>query len=442
MKKSVNQYGSVRSLARLAGIAVSILLAGCGGGGDASTAEPGVLSVSLTDAPACGYDEVNVTVSRVRIHQSDSASDNGGGWTDITLNPPRKINLLNLNDPTQPNLALDSLGETSLPAGHYTQLRLVLVSNSNGNGQPLANSLVLSNTPGEIELETPSGIQSGIKLIHQFDVGSGQRVDLLLDFDACKSIVQTGNGTYKLKPVIKVIPYVLNGIEGFIDTALLGSHVVVSAQVDGEIIRATVPNANPLPNSNRGKFLLGRLPEGVSYDVVITADAHATAVIAGVPVPSSTSITTVSTSGQPITLNASATTHSIGGTVTLNPGTDEATVFVAAKQALNSGPTVTVKSQVAALKTDPAATTGDYTYNLLTVPIVAPSLGSYSTGLPLPIELTQQAASVGGAYNIHGSAQVVTETSTTVYATQNPMPLSVNISGGDAINQNFILTTP
>lgn len=439
MKKSGYQFRSFLSLAGLMGIAV--LSAGCGGGGDAGTSQPGVLGVSLTDAPACGYDEVNVTVSRVRIHQSDSANESGGGWTDITLNPPRKINLLNLNDPTQPNLALDSLGETSLPAGHYTQLRLVLDRN---NGQSLANSIVLSAdlTKTPIPLETPSGIQSGIKLIHQFDVGSGQRVDLLLDFDACKSIVQTGNGTYKLKPVIKVIPYVLNGIEGFIDTALLGSHAVVSAQVNGEIVRATVPNANPLPNSNRGKFLLARLPEGVSYDVVITADAHATAVIAGVPVPSSTSITTVSTSGQPITLNASATTHSIGGTVTLNPGTDEAAVFVAAKQALNNGPTVTVKSQVAALKTDPAATTGDYTYNLQTVPIVAPSLGSYSTGLPLPIELTQQAASVGGAYNIHGSAQVVTETSTTVYATQNPTPLSVNISGGDAINQNFILTTP
>ncbi len=66
-------------------------------------------------------------------------------------------------------------------------------------------------------LDTPSAVQSGIKLIHQFTVGSGQRVDLLLDFDACKSIVKTGNGKYKLKPVIKVIPIVLNGIEGFVD---------------------------------------------------------------------------------------------------------------------------------------------------------------------------------------------------------------------------------
>ena len=74
---------------------------------------------------------MNVTVSKVLVHQSDNASENTAGWTDITLNPARKINLLNLNDPTQPNLALESLGETPLEAGHYTQLRLVLVPNSN-----------------------------------------------------------------------------------------------------------------------------------------------------------------------------------------------------------------------------------------------------------------------------------------------------------------------
>jgi hypothetical protein len=243
--------------------------------------------------------------------------------------------------------------------------------------------------------------------------------------------------------VIKVIPYVLNGIEGFVDTTLLGSNVVVSAQRNnGEVVRATVPNTSTDPNK-RGKFFLARLPEGINYDVVITANSHATAVIAGVPVPSSTSITAVSTSGQPITLNASATTHSIGGTVTLinaaDLGLDGGTVIVAAKQVLNGGPSVTVKSQVANLKTD-TPTSGDYEYNLLTLPTAAPWLGSYSTGLPLPIELTPQPASVEGVYSIHGSAQTFTADLITVYATQTPSPLSVNISASDAINQDFTLT--
>jgi hypothetical protein len=414
----------------LMGLLLTVAVAGCGSDGGGST-QPGTLGVSMTDAPACGYDKVNVTVSKVRVHQSSSASENAAGWTDIALNPARKINLLNLNDPTQSNLALESLGETPLEAGHYTQLRLVLVPNSGGT--PLANSIVLSGQIPEIPLETPSGMQSGIKLIHQFTVGSGQRVDLLLDFDACKSIVQTGNATYKLKPVIKVIPFVLNGIEGFVDPSLLTSNVMVSAQVNGEIVRATVPNTNPNPDPNRGKFFLARLTAGVNYDVVITADGHATAVIAAVPVPSSTSITIVSTINAPIpvvtppTLEASPT-HSIGGTVMLNPATDDETVLVAAKQALNSGPTVTVKSQVATVITA-TVPTGDFAYALTLLPIGAPSLGPYAT--PLPILFTQQPASVAGKYTVQASA--------TGYSSKSSLS-PVDISGGDAPSQDFTLT--
>src|SRR5262249_9914949 len=238
---------------------MAAFLAACGSSGDGGSSAPGSVSVSLTDAPACGFDEVNVTVSKVRVHQSSFADDKAAGWTDINLDPPRKINLLDFNDPTQP-IHVQPLGLTPLEPGHYTQLRLVLVANSNNPNQPLANSIVLSGANNEIPLDTPSGIQSGIKLINQFDVASGQRVDLLLDFDACKSIVLTGNGTYKLKPVIKVIPFVLNGINGFIDKTL--SNVRVSAQQNANIVRETVMN------TQTGEFFLAHLDPG-NYDVVI-----------------------------------------------------------------------------------------------------------------------------------------------------------------------------
>src|SRR4029077_13712184 len=301
------------------GLLLTGFLAGCGsssGGGGGTTAQPGTVSVSMTDAPACGFDQVNVTVSKVRAHQSDNASENAAGWTDITLNAARKINLLDLNDPdpNDPSRALEFLGVTPLEAGHYTQLRLVLVPNS--GGPPFANSILRSGIPGEIALDTPSAVQSGIKLIHQFTVDSGQRVDLLLDFDACKSIVHTGSDKYKLKPVIKVIPFVLNGIDGFVDKTLLANNVIVSAQVNGTIVRATVPN------TQTGEFFLAHLDPTncptTCYDVVITArnsptdTCCATAVITGVPVPNSTSITTISTSSKPFTLEPSAF-HTIAG---------------------------------------------------------------------------------------------------------------------------------
>lgn len=427
------------------GLAVTTFMAGCSGGGDGggatANAAPGTLSVSLTDAPACGFDAVNVTVSRVRVHKSGSAEPGDAGWTDITVDPNHnKINLLDLNDPTQPNGALQQLGsETSLPAGHYTQVRLVLVPN-NGNSQPFANSIVLQGQIQEIKLDTPSAVQSGIKLVNEFDVPSGQRVDLLLDFDACKSIVQTGNGTYKLKPVINVIPYALNGIEGFVDKnsfanqSLVGKNVIASAQFNGEIVRSTIVN------TDTGKFFLAHLDPTKDYDVVITADNHATAVIASIPVDPAPTITPISTSGSPLPL-ANSAPQGISGTVMLSPTDDEGTVIVAAKQTLNPGPTVTVKSVVASVL-DSAAPVGDYGYSV-TLPTGAPTRGLFG---PLPIMLSATVpdqSTVAKIYTVKGSAQVVqADGSITTYATQNPLPSAKDITVVANQTQDFTLTTP
>lgn len=378
------------------------LLSSCSGGADGGgVSAPGTVSVSLTDAPACGYEQVNVTVNKVRIHQSDSANESASEWTDITLDPPRTINLLSLNDPTQPNFALENLGEASLPAGHYTQLRLVL--NENTGNQANANWIVLegqnpNNPSNRIPLETPSAIRSGIKLINQFTVKSGQRVDLLLDFDACHSIVNTGSGKYILKPVIRIIPYVMNGIEGFVDTALLTEHLVVTAQLNGEIVRATVPNNNANMPDLQGKFVLARLAPG-NYDVVITADNHAPAVISRVPVAETTR-TPISTKSAPFSLAASTPSRTISGQVALSPATDDVTVFVLAKQALNGGPTVTVRSRPATLIDGHPE--GDSIYFLDQLAPGAPVLALFGT-LPITPSSAGQ-TSIAGKYTVQARA--------------------------------------
>jgi len=203
---------------------------------------------------------------------------------------------------------------------------------------------------------------------------------------------------------------------------------------------------DPRPSNDpalRGKFFLARLTPGL-HDVVITAGNSptntccATAVITGVPVPSSTSITTISTQAQPFQLQPS-TFHTIGNAVTLiNPppppavdDRDDATVTVAAKQALSGGPIVTVRSQVATVNDD-ADPIGDFGYGLV-LPTAAPSLASYGA-LPITPDATGQAADAG-AYSIHGSAQ----TPTAAYATQAPAPSIVNISAGDNLGQDFTL---
>ena len=378
------------------------LLSACSSGTDGGGVNaPGTVSVSLTDAPACGYEQVNITVNKVRIHQSDSANDSASEWTDITLDPPRTINLLNLNDPTQPNFALENLGEASLPPGHYTQLRLVL--NENTGSQANANWIVLegqnpNNPSNRILLETPSAIRSGIKLINQFTVKSGQRVDLLLDFDACHSIVNTGSGKYILKPVIRIIPYVLNGIEGFVDTALLTEHLLVTAQLNGEIVRATVPNNNANMPDLQGKFFLARLVPD-NYDVVITADNHAPAVISRVPVAETTR-TPISTKSAPFSLAAATPSRSISGQVVLSPATDDVPVFASAKQTLNGGPTVTVRSRPATLIDGQPE--GDSTYFLDQLAPGAPALASFGT-LPITPSSAGQ-ASMAGKYTVQARA--------------------------------------
>ena len=369
-----------------------VSLSGCGGGGGGGgistgsqpgSSQLGTLSVSLTDAAASGYDAVYVTVKQVRVHQSASAAENDPGWSDIAVEPARKINLLDLT-----NGALESLGQTSLTAGHYTQLRLVLFSNITGTIP--ANSVVLSGTKTEIPLDTPSAVQSGIKLINEFDVAPGQRVDLVLDFDAMRSVVKRGNsGKYLLKPVIRVLPTVLTGIDGFVDTALLGDNVMVSSEVSGTVVRSTAPDPQT------GEFFLSHLAAG-NYDVVITADGHATAVIAGVPVTSPTGtaiVTMVSTSTVPITMPTS-TMITISGALATNPTASTITdAYVATKQTFTGGaPTVSVKAQAAELP-------GNYA---LSLPIAAPLLGTYGTGT-LPIAFAPQ-DDIAGKYAVEASA--------------------------------------
>jgi hypothetical protein len=199
----------------------------------------------------------------------------------------------------------------------------------------------------------------------------------VLDFDACKSIVQRGNGSYGLKPVIAVVPRIVAEIVGNVDPTMAG--VAVSAQVNGNVMRATVPDAN-------GAFTLAFLNPSAasSVNVVITAPNRATAVVSAVPIATQSS-TRISTSAAPITLLTS-TMHSAGGTV----APASANASVRALQAVGS----VAQGEVAYTN---ANETGAYT---LSLPAAAPLLAPYAT--PLPLVFTPQGT--GGAYTLEASA--------------------------------------
>ncbi len=156
------------------------------GGGVVNPAATGTLRLALTDAPACGFDKVYVTVEKVRVHQS-SSGEGEAGWSDIVLEPAKRVDLLSLT-----NGVLEELGQKSLPAGKYQQLRLVL--SENGSTAPFANAVIPTGSKDEVALTTPGADQTGLKINTNMDVIASQTADFVIDFDACKSIVTTGGG--------------------------------------------------------------------------------------------------------------------------------------------------------------------------------------------------------------------------------------------------------
>lgn len=338
-------------------LAAAVLLAACGGGGSDAPGT-GTLRLSLTDAPACGFDQVFVTVERVRVHQSSSAADNDSGWSEVVLAAPQRVDLLTLNNGT-----LMPLGQTELPAGSYTQMRLVLAPNTPAT--PLANAITpTGGTP--TALTTPSGQQSGLKMNVNLDVPAGQVVDFAIDFDACKSFVKAGNsGQYLLKPVLSVIPILSAAglrIVGFVDPALASGTTTVSAQLAGTPVRATPPDAT-------GRFVLYPVPAG-SYDLVITASGRANAVITGVPV-GDTASTVIGSDAQRIDTPVSLSSYMASGTVTVGGSATNTGATVRATQTLSGGPTVEVGYNAA------DASTGTYG---MVLPAAAPAKWAYAAG--------------------------------------------------------------
>ena len=265
------------------------VLAACGGSDDAAstdTATKGTLSLKLTDAPATDYKEVWVTINEVRIHRSETAEEGDGGWETLEMGEgalPLQVDLLTLR-----NGVLAGLGDIQLDEGRYTQMRLVL------GGEPDDNYVVVQadeNTPETHELTTPSGQRSGLKLIHPFDVVGGETLELVLDFDAARSVVKAGkSGKYLLKPVIAVIPTVVGdvvvnaqvaGAFTVDDIALAdGASVALqSVDADGNV---TVVRSGTVASD--GTWDLSPVPPGDNYNLVVVKPGFRTMVISGVSV--------------------------------------------------------------------------------------------------------------------------------------------------------------
>jgi len=154
----------------------------------------------LKDSPFHDASAVLVTFNEVSVHQDTDAD-----FTPLTFAAnatSRTCDLLRL----QKDSAQDVLGIATLDAGHYTQVRLHVAGASLYVGAPSTGDacgpgLILpTGTPNPLTI--PSG---EVKLNREFDVPEGGATTLSLDFDGDHSIIQTGNDSYMMKPVIAIV---------------------------------------------------------------------------------------------------------------------------------------------------------------------------------------------------------------------------------------------
>jgi len=220
-------------------LASSLAFTSCNKDDDNNDGAKARLGIRLTDGPA-DYDAIYLDIRQVEIITDANAN--------VVLTPyrPGIYDLLRLRN------GIDTLLlNADIAPGTISQIRLILGTE---------NSIVVNGVAHA--LNTPSAQESGLKLnIHETLV-AGRSYEIFLDFDAAKSILLTGNGEYKLKPVIRAFTAETNGrIKGSVFPA--SALIIVYAESGAETYSA-IPNAD-------GFFQFTGLQEG-SYKLTFDAD--------------------------------------------------------------------------------------------------------------------------------------------------------------------------
>ena len=367
-------------LAVVAIFAIAGVIVSCSGGSSHNMVSGmGTVNVTMSDPPSCmppngQFTHVYVTVRSVQAHISATATDSSSGWQELAPQLASSPMQIDLFSKPQTTCILAQLGSASLPAGSYQQIRLLLVSNTTAaSAGPSTNAcagsgfncVVLEDSTVH-ELQLSSQDNTGLKIPPGQIVGgplqvtAGQSVDLNIDFNACASIVQEGNGKFRLKPTLTAGQVSANnsGITGkVVDSVskapIAGSVQVALEQPDSSGVDRIVMQA--VADSN-GNFNFCPLPTG-TFDIVVVAIGpanvpyNATTVL---NVPNGTNLGAI-----PLIAEAGATAPAVfQGFVTATNGAAAGTidVSISALQTVPTGATTTLQITIP-LQTIPATTT-------------------------------------------------------------------------------------
>jgi len=233
-------------------------LFGCSDDDNGSEPKFGTINMSMTDAPA-DVDAINLVIRGVSIHSGDG--DDEGGWETLRTDT-MDVDLFTLRNGVFLNLA-----NGRVPAGVYTQIRLLLDEGSTITVDGVTYPLVI-----------PSGLQSGYKIIGSYTVPADGLLDLALDFDAARSVHQTGSGTWILQPTVRAMPFSSAGaIKGHVlpDNVPTTIYAIMATDTIGTAITA-----------DDGHFQVGVLPVGTYSVAFDPTGAYRDTTLTGVNVTS------------------------------------------------------------------------------------------------------------------------------------------------------------
>lgn len=206
----------------------------------------------LTDAPGA-YEAVNVDIQGIEVH---SEAD---GW--VTFNS--SLGVVNLLDYMNGKTTLMAEGE--IAAGKITQARLILGGD---------NSVVIDGIT--YELNTPSALQSGLKINLSNQLQAGGEYEWIIDFDAAQSIVTSASGSFILKPVLRLIvdgsSMVTAGAGGTINTG--GGTTTGSGSVGGTIGGTVDATTGAVVNGDVTGEITGAVNSMIGLAVVTATDAQ------------------------------------------------------------------------------------------------------------------------------------------------------------------------
>ena len=155
----------------------------------------GIAEIRATDPGPANVTSAVVYLSNLEVHMvsgnmSDNtsgnltASDDSSGWIPV-LGAPASFDLMNVIGVEQ------ILGSANLTAGSFNQIHMDV---SKVTGVTTGNISYSATVPSD-----------KLMIVGAFNIGGGNTTTLTLDFDGSQSLIQTGQGKFLFKPVVKLL---------------------------------------------------------------------------------------------------------------------------------------------------------------------------------------------------------------------------------------------